>query len=407
MMATSIGTSPFPSECAPSPQARPLDLVVLGNPGGRRVVLLDAALARYGMPPARVISYIDYLQGKVRLADVLREGSALRIESPGQDFDVERAILVEGIEAMTDGPGERLGRDELRRLAFERGRILCPKQWYAGFSHLLFRIEQDRTASPAHDVMNDERGIAVLFDKGRCHERLTAQAITCPRALGPVGSYDELRWCMSQAGVGRVFIKLTCGSSASGVIALESSDLKTQAFTTTEMVESRGRAHLYNSRRIQRLRDDRSIARLVDALAAEGVHVERWVPKAGLDGHAFDVRVVVIAGHANHAVVRMSRSAMTNLHLKNRRGSLDALRARMGRDAWESLIDTCKRASRAFPGCQYVGVDVAVLPGYRRHAVLEVNAFGDLLPGVLDPFDRDTYMAEIEELVRSPSRRGR
>jgi hypothetical protein len=50
---------------------------------------------------------------------------------------------------------------------------------------------------------------------------------------------------------------------------------------------------------------------------------------------------------------------------------------------------------------------VAVLPGYRRHAVLEVNAFGDLLPGVLDPFERDTYMAEIEELVRSPSRRGR
>jgi hypothetical protein len=150
--------------------------------------------------------------------------------------------------------------------------------------------------------------------------------------------------------------------------------------------------------------DERRIARLIDALAAEGVHVEQWVPKAGLEGHACDLRVVVVAGRPGHAVVRLSRSPMTNLHLKNRRGRPEALRARMGDTAWNALLATCERVAGAFPGCHYLGLDVAVPPGYRRHAVLEANAFGDLLPGVVDPEGRDTYTAEIEALKQVPWR---
>ena len=36
-------------------------------------------------------------------------------------------------------------------------------------------------------------------------------------------------------------------------------------------------------------------------------------------------------------------------------------------------------------------------PGFRRHAVAEVNAFGDLLPGLLVD-GRDTYAAQLEAL---------
>jgi hypothetical protein len=401
MAANYTGTSPFPSECAPPRSARPIDLVVLGNAGSRRVGLLNAALVRCGMPPARLVSYTDYLHGQVTLAQVLRDGSVLRIESPGQDPEVERAILAEGIDVMTDGPWERLGRAELHRLPFERGRVLCPKQWYLGFLRLLGRIERDRNSGPAHTLMNDEGSIGLLFDKGRCHEYLSQRGVNCPRAIASVGSYGELRERMSQARIGRVFVKLTCGSSASGIVALESNGLKTQAFTTAEMVEKNGRLVLYNSRRIQRITDERSLARLIDSLAAEGVHVEQWVPKAGLDGHAFDVRVVAIAGQAGHAIVRLSKSAMTNLHLKNTRDTTQALRTRMGDAAWGALIAACERAAGTFPRCHYVGIDVAVLPGYRRHAVLEMNAFGDHVLGALDAAGRDTYSSELEALTRS------
>jgi glutathione synthase/RimK-type ligase-like ATP-grasp enzyme len=385
----------------PARRGRALDLVVLGNPGNRRLALLDRALVRCGRPPARVLPYVDYLRGKLQLADMIREGSVFRIESPGQDFEAEREILAAGIGRVPEGAATRLDRAALDQLAFERGRVYCPKQWFLGYSQVLARIQRDRALCPAHMVMNDEASIAVLFDKSRCHDWLTSRAIACPRALGPVHSYDELRCRMRAAGVGRVFVKLACGSSGSGVVALESSGPRTQAFTTAEMVEQGGRLLLYNSRRIRRIGDERSIARLVDTLAAEGVHVEPWVPKAGLDGHAFDVRVVVIAGRPEHAVVRLSRSPITNLHLKNRRGRVEALQERMGASAWESLLATCRQVAAAFPGCHYLGVDVAVLPGYRRHAVLEVNAFGDLLPDVLDGAGRDTYTAEVESLLES------
>jgi hypothetical protein len=44
------------------------------------------------------------------------------------------------------------------------------------------------------------------------------------------------------------------------------------------------------------------------------------MPKAGIDGRTFDLRVLVIAGRARHAVARLSRGPMTNLHLLNERG---------------------------------------------------------------------------------------
>lgn len=386
-----------------SVEPRPFELVVLGNPGSRRLVSLDLALEQSGMPPARVVPYLEYLCGRARLADLIREGNVLRIESPGQNFEVERAILADGAELLPPDSSVRIDRAELDRLSFDHGRILGPKQWYLGFSRLLTRIEQDRASCPVHAVMNAPGSIGLLFDKTRCHARLIAEGLPCPRALGPIVSYDALRDRMRETRVGRVFVKLNCGSSASGVVAFESNGRRVQGFTTTELVEpSNGRGPvLYNSRRIRRIEDERAIARLIDALALEDVHVEQWVPKAGLDGHTFDVRVVVIAGRPEHAVVRMSRSPMTNLHLKNRRADVALLRSRMSVAAWESLLVTCRRVACVFPDCQYLGVDVAVLPGFRRHVVLEVNAFGDHLPGVIDASGRDCYTAELDALAIS------
>ena len=128
------------------------------------------------------------------------------------------------------------------------------------------------------------------------------------------------------------------------------------------------------------------------------MHVERWVPKAGIDGQTFDLRVVVIAGRAEHVVVRMARGPMTNLHLGNSRGDPTALREKMKDGAWEAAMASCERAASAFPRSLLAGVDLLIAPGYRRHAVLEVNAFGDLLHGVLAR-GLDTHSAEVEALL--------
>ena len=69
--------------------------------------------------------------------------------------------------------------------------------------------------------------------------------------------------------------------------------------------------------------------------------------------------------------------------------------------AWEAARRTCERAAVLFPGSLHAGIDLLITTDYKRHAVLECNAFGDLLYGALHN-GRDPYAAEIEAALGRP-----
>jgi glutathione synthase/RimK-type ligase-like ATP-grasp enzyme len=386
-----------PTATLPTPSNRPA-FVVVGNPGCRRVVLFQEALARCRLPAAALVSYAELLAGRVTLDQVVGPGTIVRLESPGRDFEVEKAMLAVGAdEPDKDGP-TRISREEAGRLAFDKGRIWYPRQWYLGFRALLRRLGEQLARFPPCVRMNRPADVEVLFDKVRCQDRFARAGIPVPRGLGPVRSFDQLRQQMREADCRSVFVKLAHGSSASGVVAYRTSGARQEALTTVEMVRHNGELRLYNSRLIRRYHRLAEVARLVDALAREGVQVEEWLPKAGLGDHVFDLRVVVIAGAARHVVVRMSQSPMTNLHLQNRRGDLSAVVARMSPEAWQAARRTCERTGAVFPDSLHLGVDLLIARDYRQHAVLEANAFGDLLPEVLSE-GVDTYEAEVRAVL--------
>jgi hypothetical protein len=159
-----------------------------------------------------------------------------------------------------------------------------------------------------------------------------------------------------------------------------------------------------NSLRVAVYEREEQVAGLVDALAPDGLHVERWVPKAGLDGRTYDLRVVVIAGTPTHAVARTSQTPITNLHLGGQRGDLAAVRERLGDPRWRQALDVCSQAAACFPGSLMVGVDLLVEAGAHRFLVGEVNAFGDLLPGLTGlpggPAEGlDTYTAQVRAAI--------
>jgi len=378
--------------------------VLIGNLDSNRVAFFQAALAGLDLPPACLVSWADLLAGRVHLGAVVTPGARVRIESPGKDFDVERALLMRGADLPDEeGDGcDRLSRGACEALRFDKGRIVCPRQWYLGFRDALGEIARQLSACPPHAVMNAPDEIAAMFDKPLCHQALSQGGLPVPPALGPVRSYSELTARMAASGCRRVFVKPAHGSSASGVVAYQTDGHRHQAVTTVETAAVDGRPHLYNSRRLTTYRDASEIARLVDALARGRVHVERWLPKAGLADRTFDLRVVVIGGRARHAVARSSRSPITNLHLLNKRGDVGAVRDRMGEAAWADAMAACERAMRLFPRSHYAGLDLLIAPDFRRHAVLEVNAFGDLLPRALDSGD-DTYAAEVKALCSTPT----
>lgn len=380
-------------------------VVLVGVPAGRRTELFQAALARAGARPALVVPYTELLDGRASLPDLVLPGTLVRIDSPGRDFETELALLRAGADAEDEeGVYARATRGTLETLEFERGRIHWPRQWYLGFRRALRMLEEQLLASRAHRPMNSPAEVAVMFDKPACHRRLREGGVPVPKSLGTAVSFDELRETMRAQGCARVFVKLAHGSSASGVVAYQTDGARHRATTTVEVVRRGGRTLLYNSRRVRTLRDASEIAALIDELCRHRAHVEHWFPKAGVGGRTFDLRVVVVAGRAGHTVVRLSRHTLTNLHLLNGRGSVAAVASRMGGPAWADALRACERAMEsAFPRSVYAGVDLAVAPDFRRHAVLEVNAFGDLLPGVLDA-GLDTYAAELSAVGLADSR---
>ena len=341
-------------------------LTVVGNPDNRRVGLFRAAVRAAGLPDPVVVSWLDVLTGRHR---GFEPGSLVRVDSPGEDGEVDR--LLRG----ADRPAAH-------------GEIIGTAAWYRGLLAALDRLATQARADGA-TLVPDPADVAVLFDKRLCHARLRAAGIAVPPALPSPASYSALRDAMAEAGWHRVFLKPAHGSSASGVIALRVAGSRVLATTSIEREGDR----LFNSLRVRDYRDEAAVASIVDRLAPDGLHVERWFPKAGLQGRVVDLRVAVVAGRASHVVVRASRSPITNLHLGGARGDLEELMAAAGDTAYRAALRTCERAAACFPGCLQVGVDLMFAPDWRRHAVAEVNAFGDLLTGI------DTYGDEIAALA--------
>jgi len=91
---------------------------------------------------------------------------------------------------------------------------------------------------------------------------------------------------------------------------------------------------------------------------------------------------------------------MTNRHLLNERGDQDAVRERVGRSAWDAAMRNCELAMERFPESLYAGIDLLFTPDFLRQAVIEVNAFGDLLPGVFWQ-GLETYAAELLLFTRT------
>ncbi len=375
--------------------------------------MFHAAAARSGLPEPQLISWRDVLTG----GDVpIPAGSLVRVDSPGEDARTD---------ALLRGPGDPT-------------RVGGGAAWYRAFQAGLRRIGEAVRTAPGAEPLGDIGEIAVMFDKRICHARLAAAGVPVPPALpGPIGSYRDLRAQMAATGWTRVFVKPAHGSSAAGVIALQTSPTRVKAVTSVAWPggawhdglsdggargrgapgagaldggvpsggASDGDVFPYNSLRVRVYENEADVAAIVDRLAPDGLHVERWFPKASLDGRAFDLRVVVIAGTPTHVVVRTSRTPMTNLHLGGARGDLTALRERLGAGVWKRAMDVCAQAADCFPRSLCAGVDLMIGTDRRSMAVAEVNAFGDLLPGLTGlpgtPGEGlDTYATQIAAVSR-------
>lgn len=288
---------------SPSPNEVRHDVrfAVVGNPGGRRVEMFADAVLAAGLPAPRVLPWREVLyDGRPRF----EPGETVRLDSPGEDEDVE--LLLRGADDPT--------------------RVEGTAHWYARFTGAARQVTEAARAADAA-ALDDPDELAVMFDKRLCHGVLSEAGVPVPPSptsgpqAPPVRGWEDVRALLAgSGGLRRAFVKLAHGSSASGVLAVEwGAHGRVRAATSVERTAD---GQLFNSLRVRRYETEAEIAAIVDTLAPDGLHIERWVPKAAQHGRAADLRVVVVDGRASHAVVRTSRSPMTNLHLGGIRGGL-------------------------------------------------------------------------------------
>ncbi len=379
-----------------------LHFILIANPENRRVGFFQEALIHFNQPPATIVDYADLISGKQTLEQFNKPNTIIRFDSPEKNFEIDKAIIAEGWDGGEGGDREnkgvqnhqRISPGEAIQLDFDKGRILYPRQWYLGWRHLLQKWSKQLQCP----TMNHPQDIAVMFDKPACHQIFSQNNIPVPRSLGKRYNYDHLREQMRSQNIDRVFVKLSHGSAASGVVAYRANSRFESAVTTVERVREDGQTLLYNSRKIRHYTRQEEIADIINILTAEGVQVEEWLPKAHLQGCGFDMRVVVINGEAQHIVVRLGKSPMTNLHLGNERGNTEEFLAKVCVENWEKMKLTCESAAGLFPNSLYCGVDLLILPDWQQHVILEINAFGDLLPGILWN-EMDTYTSEVKIIL--------
>ncbi len=298
----------------------------------------------------------------------LPNAEILRLESPGEDAVINGKLLELG------GAFQALSRGEVRdQIA-----------WMNGFSKLLNSIQ-------AKHAFISPMDIRTMFDKLEMYERLKSKGCPLPERLPSISSIKHLKEIGKPI---RIFIKPRYGSSASGVLACSIKKNFVKCITSLEINGTR----FFNSLKM-RTYVGKDAEKCINFVLSEGAVVEKWFPKATLKMGAFDLRIVCIDGKAAHKVVRVSRSPMTNLHLGNARGTLKQVEERLGTQAIERAIAAAESAAAAFPLAHYMGVDVALNPSGKTAIVLEVNAFGDLLPGILYN-GQSTYSEQISSFVR-------
>lgn len=345
---------------------------------------MQAARAQLQLPPAHILEWRDYLRQPGLLDELLDAAlarpCAFKIEPPGDDAIAHAYLLAAGCRLQGRAPVA----------APLHGQLLAMDAWFAGFEAAMQSLADQLAQLLQARIFNPPADIIRMTDKLACQQHLAAHGLLTPALLGRVDGYHHLQSLLDQHGCDRVYLKPRYGSSASGVVAYRRHrDGRAQATSSARLVQHDGVPLLFNDKRISRLDTATDIAALVDALAQQQLYAEAWLPKPRVGSSHYDLRVVTIAGQPAHRVARIGDRMMTNLHLDNQRGDAASLLDAADTAAMEAAA---RQAASAFPASHVAGYDLVVRRG-RAH-VLEANAFGDLLPGLLWQ-GQDTYTGQL------------
>lgn len=362
-------------------------LILVANPGTPRCAAFVRAARGCGVEPV-VVPWADVIPAGGSL-DQLREfdpPAVVRLESPGKDAAVSRLLLAAG-DPRTDWSG----------VPQTKGLLVRPGLQHRGFARVLAGLRKSFDARPHLVPTACPLAVARMFDKNGTLADLSAAGVPIPEFISPLdlpADPESLLAAGRDRGWPVAYLKLNTGASGTGIVVVQ---FDGSAWSGTTTLLRRGN-EFFNTRRLQPV-SGVELRACVAFLLREGITVQRGIPHAQLDGQNADLRVVCLGGKPAATVFRLSPHPITNLHLGGRRGEWQRCRDAIPTRCWLDALDSASTAAGCFDSLM-VGVDVVFEPGFRRHAVLEVNAFGDFFPGWTDPTGRSLHQVELAARLR-------
>ncbi len=375
-----------------------MEIIAVGSAENKRIKLFKEAINKRNLTLKNLITYDRIIDNPSLINQFIDKNTIIRFDSPERNFDIQKKIIEVGYNPHNNSKNKQISPKQLNNFPFIKGEIRYPKQFFQGWQKLL-KLWGDNLQIKS---FNHPYDIAKMFDKTYCNNLFAQNKLPVAQSLGNITCYEELKETMYQQGYQKVFIKLAHGSSGSGVVAYNLGEYNQpeSAITTVDIRRRKNDIKLFNSRQIKTYKNKQNIKDIINYLCAEEVQVEEWLPKAKLGDYPFDLRIVVINGEPQHTVVRLgTRGIITNLHLLNKRGNLEDFLNKVHPKQWEKMQETCVKALSLFPNSLYAGVDLLVYPDFKQHAILEINAFGDLLPNLYWQ-GMDTYTSELVSLQK-------
>lgn len=369
--------------------------VMIANPGSKRCETYRTELVAYWASRGanvelEVLPWADVVprDGNLDGLPAFDRPAIVRLESPGKDDRVTRLLLEAGAR---DDPNEP-PRD-WRAIEIPKGLLVRPGLLYRGFRRVLAGLRKAFDARPHLMPTACPLAVAEMFDKCATCRKLDAAEVPVPEWFrGEAELPTSVHSLLLKNGWPTAYVKLNTGSSATGIVALHPQTYGQTAFGVTTL--ARIDSAFYNSRLVHRLEGEQ----LYDAvrfILNEGAIVQRGISMAQMDGQNFDVRVVCVKAKPAAVIFRLSPHPMTNLHLGGTRGDYDRCRAAIPTRDWLDALDHCSDAAACFDST-IAGVDLLFERGFRRHYVLEVNAFGDFFPGWTDARGQSVHALEID-----------
>ncbi|MBN9117893.1 MAG: STM4014 family protein [Planctomycetes bacterium] len=366
--------------------------VLIANPGTKRCETYRAELAAYwrargvAVEP-EVVPWAEVVPRDGNLDDLpaFDRPAIVRMESPGKDDTATRLLLEAGAR---DDPSEP-PRD-WRGLELPKGLLVRPGLLYRGFRRVLTGLKKSFETRPHLTPTACPLAVAEMFDKEATAMKVRAAGVPIPetlllrpRTLGAIYvAAFEFGWQTA-------YVKLNTGSSATGIVVLHPHANERYGVTTLAEIDGA----FYNSRLVRRVTGP-ALESAVRFILSEGDVAQQGIPMGQIDGQNFDVRVVCVNAKPAAVIFRLSPHPMTNLHLGGRRGDYGRCRAAIPTREWLDALDHCADAAACFDST-VAGVDLVFERGFRRHYVLEVNAFGDFFPGWTDAGGRSVHALEI------------